>query len=245
MTKTRSGVVQPQQPQEETVRATKRDLRRWLALRRSSLFRSKSAAGYTDELVDTTLDNDDGEGAGDDQPLLDGSGSDTASDKAIPHETSIVEPLSWAASLNRWSAAGVLDAEEEEMWDREWTGSVHIQSQGEADARLDGLQVMKQLFQDMTKRIFDTLANLTPAADGEYHDNEQADESDETALLPSSVQQQQTTTIQITKKDMLAMGLDIYSTSDVEFIKELTRLYLGREADVEVPGVEVCGIRIC
>ncbi|KAI1813925.1 hypothetical protein GGS20DRAFT_551125 [Poronia punctata] len=41
------------------------------------------------------------------------------------------------------------------------------------------------------------------------------------------------------------MGLDIWSASDVEFVKDLLEAYFDRRARVEGKGIEVCGIRVC
>ena len=46
--------------------------------------------------------------------------------------------------------------------------------------------------------------------------------------------------------DALAqMGLDVWSNSDADFIKELVARYFGRRAYVETKGVEICGLRVC
>lgn len=46
--------------------------------------------------------------------------------------------------------------------------------------------------------------------------------------------------------DALAnMGLDVWSQSDAEFVRDLTPRYFARRAYVEGKGVEVCGLRVC
>lgn len=46
--------------------------------------------------------------------------------------------------------------------------------------------------------------------------------------------------------DALAnMGLDVWSQSDAEFVRDLTPRYFARRAYVEGKGVEVCGVRVC
>jgi hypothetical protein len=42
-----------------------------------------------------------------------------------------------------------------------------------------------------------------------------------------------------------SMGLDVWNSADVEFVKELAAKYFGRRAVVEGKGVEVCGVRVC
>jgi hypothetical protein len=46
--------------------------------------------------------------------------------------------------------------------------------------------------------------------------------------------------------DALAnMGLDVWSQSDAEFVRDLTPRYFARRVYVEGKGVEVCGLRVC
>lgn len=46
--------------------------------------------------------------------------------------------------------------------------------------------------------------------------------------------------------DALAqMGLDVWSKTDADFVREVTARYFGRKAYVETKGVEVCGLRVC
>ena len=46
--------------------------------------------------------------------------------------------------------------------------------------------------------------------------------------------------------DALAqMGLDVWSKTDADFVREVTGRYFGRKAYVESKGVEVCGLRVC
>lgn len=51
--------------------------------------------------------------------------------------------------------------------------------------------------------------------------------------------------IRISIEALRAMGLDIWSASDVEFVREALAVYFGRRAYVEGKGVEVCGVRVC
>ncbi|KAK7924547.1 hypothetical protein PG985_006601 [Apiospora marii] len=51
--------------------------------------------------------------------------------------------------------------------------------------------------------------------------------------------------IRISIEALRSMGLDIWSASDVEFVREALAVYFGRCAYVEGRGVEVCGVRVC
>ncbi|KAF4119271.1 Uncharacterized conserved protein (DUF2347) [Geosmithia morbida] len=49
----------------------------------------------------------------------------------------------------------------------------------------------------------------------------------------------------IDSRSMEKMGLDVWSDSDAEFVRTLTKTYFGRKAKTEGKGVEVCGVRVC
>ncbi|KAK6843240.1 hypothetical protein PG987_004100 [Apiospora arundinis] len=51
--------------------------------------------------------------------------------------------------------------------------------------------------------------------------------------------------VRISIAALRAMGLDIWSASDIEFVREALAVYFGRRAYVEGKGVEVCGVRVC
>ncbi|KAM0799679.1 hypothetical protein BDR22DRAFT_310702 [Usnea florida] len=51
--------------------------------------------------------------------------------------------------------------------------------------------------------------------------------------------------VSVSSEDMSRMGLDIWSESDREFVRELVAFYWGRKADVRGGRVECCGMRIC
>ncbi|KAK1750702.1 hypothetical protein QBC47DRAFT_393299 [Echria macrotheca] len=51
--------------------------------------------------------------------------------------------------------------------------------------------------------------------------------------------------VRVDSEALAQMGLDVWSKSDADFIRELTARYFGRRAYVENKGVEVCGLRVC
>ncbi|KAI1842711.1 hypothetical protein JX265_002683 [Neoarthrinium moseri] len=51
--------------------------------------------------------------------------------------------------------------------------------------------------------------------------------------------------VRITREDLRLMGLDRWSPSDAEFVKEVVDAYFGRAAYIEGQAVEVCGVRVC
>ena len=68
-------------------------------------------------------------------------------------------------------------------------------------------------------------------------------ENNHDEVFPNS--QSECRPIFISTEDMSRMGLDIWSESDRDFVRELVKLYWGREADVRGGRVECCGVRIC
>lgn len=51
--------------------------------------------------------------------------------------------------------------------------------------------------------------------------------------------------VSIDSDALTRMGLDVWSNSDVAFVREVTALYFSRRAKVESKCVEVCGLRVC
>jgi hypothetical protein len=51
--------------------------------------------------------------------------------------------------------------------------------------------------------------------------------------------------VRINSDALRAMGLDRWSASDAEFVKEVVDVYFGLSAYVEGKGVDVCGVRVC
>jgi hypothetical protein len=51
--------------------------------------------------------------------------------------------------------------------------------------------------------------------------------------------------IRVDSDALAAMGLDVWSQADAEFVKQIAARYFARRAHVETKGVEVCGVRVC
>lgn len=51
--------------------------------------------------------------------------------------------------------------------------------------------------------------------------------------------------IRVDSDAMAQMGLDVWSSADAAFVKEVAARYFARKAYVESKGVEVCGLRVC
>lgn len=51
--------------------------------------------------------------------------------------------------------------------------------------------------------------------------------------------------VRVDSDALAAMGLDVWSSADAEFVGQVVDRYFGREAKVEGKGVELCGLRVC
>lgn len=51
--------------------------------------------------------------------------------------------------------------------------------------------------------------------------------------------------VRVDSDALAAMGLDVWSSADAEFVGQVVSRYFGREARVEGKGVELCGLRVC
>ncbi|KAI0118748.1 hypothetical protein GGR51DRAFT_554438 [Nemania sp. FL0031] len=99
-------------------------------------------------------------------------------------------------------------------------------------------------FHRLTTQLLGSLADaIDNTGDAGLEDESPMEEDD--ALLDADDDDVQGPGVQIDSEVMKRMGLDIWSASDAEFVKELLKTYFGRQAYVEGKGVEVCGIRVC
>ena len=51
--------------------------------------------------------------------------------------------------------------------------------------------------------------------------------------------------VRVDSDALAAMGLDVWSSADAEFVGQVVDRYFSREAKVEGKGVELCGLRVC
>lgn len=138
---------------------------------------------------------------------------------------------------------------------------------GEGAARVE-LAIIAY-FHRLTTQILSVAADTVDAADEGYSDDpdEEVDgttdaepehntsngpqatrgtDEDSQALLPNGVAgDDDPSTVTVDSHSMESMGLDVWSAADAMFVRELIRIYFGREARIEGKGVEVCGVRVC
>lgn len=117
-------------------------------------------------------------------------------------------------------------------------------------------------FHRLTSGILSTLAEVVEAAeDYDETDNESRPQSREGGegtsgggghsdpLLPGGVRSDSEEVsrpqVRVDSDALAAMGLDVWSVADAEFVGQVTDRYFGRESKVEGKGVELCGLRVC
>ena len=224
----------------KAVKATQRDLRRYRLLR-SELDRIHSARSHYS-------DNPDPDEV---SPLMRAS-TTTLLDEvkhSQPGENEIAEPVSWTSMAYNgfmwWASAGEMEAweNEEARADREMISDLpevegllpdiaNRRELNEADS--EELQqasatatIVTAYFHHLTSQIIQPLSDVV----------EEADDDTEEGIAESA--------ISISADDMRAMGLDVWSEIDKEFVREAMELYFGREAVVDEAGTKICGVRIC
>lgn len=235
----------------EDIKATQRDLRRYYTLKRELTRVQRQSQPYSDVEADDSM----GENSSESVPLVPSKQDEnTYSDQYIQleGESKLIEPSSWASiaytSFLWWASAGEKDAllNDEACQDARLIDDLPLpapskQSLGSGRRRssahdeVEGLNVRSQSVaviliayaHRLTTLVMETLTEITEAADAEAeHGNEG--------------------TITIHSEDLRRMGLDEWSKSDAEFVKEMAALYFGRE-HVQTVGrtVDLCGINVC
>jgi len=119
------------------------------------------------------------------------------------------------------------------------------------DTQPAGLEVtIIAYFHRLTTLILKTLADIVNASDysdidSEADGNGQTDTEETPLAKTKDADAENAEMVFVNSEDMSRMGLDIWSESDREFVKELVAFYWGRKADVRGGRIECCGVRIC
>jgi hypothetical protein len=232
----------------EDIKATQRDLRRYYMLKRElNRVQNQSQTHHNAETEDT-MDDDLSETAHL-VPSKQDKDNDVDQYIQLEGENRVVEPSSWASiaytSFLWWASAGEKDAllNDEACQDARLlddlplpapgkhgpssgrSSSAHEEAAG-VDVRFQSVAVTLIAYAHrLTTLVMETLAEIVEAAD---------------------VEDGEAGTITIHGEDLRRMGLDEWSQSDGEFVKEMAALYFGRD-NVQTVGrtVDLCGIRIC
>jgi len=190
----------------------------------------------------------------------------------LPDTDHIVEPSSWSAlaysGFMWWASAGEERGDSDEEADadaallsglalspcsplssRPWSQStISVASKGKGGAVGEDLSAKQEMaiiayFHRLTTQILTTLSDIVDATDS---DDEREDE--QAALHQSAEEVDENETgpaVHVSSEDVVRMGLDVWSSTDHQFIQEVAKEYFGRRAHVEGRNVDVCGIRIC
>jgi len=229
---------------DQVIRATQRDFRRYKSLRHHIRRQQKSHTAdmhYHDDASSTLQDRDE-------TPLIDSvTPQHDESDDSQLADPEVVEPESWGSaayrSLMRWTSAAEL-----ETWEAEETLSdqrlfddmpfphdvfLYLRTNEEnSDYNGDGRPLNPredaQYIATIVFTYFYRLTSLTLRTLGDACSN--VDEGD---------------VAEITAEEARKMGLDTWNSNDRAFIEQATKLYFGREAVVSDDGVQLCGVRIC
>ncbi|KAI0128743.1 hypothetical protein BJ170DRAFT_344251 [Xylariales sp. AK1849] len=247
-----------------TIKATQRDLRRYKALRQG-LSRMQSHSNIAAESPESSPP----------PRVLTAPQHQTQDDPLLDEAEKIVDPLSWAAlaySGYMWWASAGEQARSEEAEEsahdaslladvshpsmsmqmphpadltssitsltRRASGGATPLPSGEARIELSIIAY----FHRLTTQIMTKVADIVDNSDSE--DLESSTEDDD-ALLGPEEEELDGHGVKITSEALRAMGLDRWSGSDAEFVKEVVDVYFGRMAYVEGKRVEVCGVRVC
>lgn len=101
-------------------------------------------------------------------------------------------------------------------------------------------------FHRLTSKTLTTAADVVESHSGcSDAESNMGEDEEEDALLEPIDDLLDGRGVKIGSERLKAMGLDRWSRSDIEFVKELVRVYFGRRASVEGKGLEVCGVRVC
>ncbi|KAI3393328.1 hypothetical protein diail_4461 [Diaporthe ilicicola] len=113
-------------------------------------------------------------------------------------------------------------------------------------------------FHRLTSGILSTLAEVVDATE-DYDDTDlsrpqtgdggEYGEGQSTPLLQEGIRDASEDVskppVRVDSDALAAMGLDVWSNADAEFVSQVLGRYFNREAKVEGKGVELCGLRVC
>jgi hypothetical protein len=160
-----------------------------------------NAAKLTDEAVDSTEDP-----------------QQTTESDGVPWWQEVSEPASWRqlawSGFYWWASAGENEKIEEEQ-EVDGLKEMGDYNKNEVERSL----VLVGYFQNLTKRIFTTIADII-----NNENEEDSKDNDDSELVDK--------TIWIEPADIFEMGLDPYSKQDAEFVVKLIQVWWNRKAQV-------------
>ena len=247
------------------IKATQRDMRRYRTLRRElgrfPRGHSPHASKYssTEQTSDLPFENT----------------RETYDDASSTLDAQLAEPQSWSAlaysSFMWWASAGEKRTDLDEEVDHDAALLRHFdnyrgdspdrpRSAGKSPSRspcIEGIHTAPAglemtiigYFHRLTTLILKTLSEIVDASDySDADDDENADEDEDAGQKRQKRRgenPEDADAVYVSSEDMSRMGLDIWSESDRDFVRELVAFYWGRKADVRGGRLECCGVRIC
>jgi len=250
------------------VKATQRDLRRYRTLRRGlrrfpsyHTPHASAQCSMDDPIADPPVESS--------QETYDDAASILDAQLAEPQAWSAIayDNFMW------WASAGEkrTDLDEEEEFDAalmpppdqydEDSSPSRPRSARKSPGRSSGMEAMDSqpaglevtiiaYFHRLTTLILKHLADIVDASgysdvDSEADGNGNADTEETPLARKRDAGSEVAETVFVNSEDMSLMGLDIWSESDREFVRELVAFYWGRKADVRGGRIECCGVRVC
>lgn len=247
------------------IKATQRDLRRYRTLRRElrRFPNGQTPHVSTYSSIEQTSD------------LPFENTQETYDDASSTLDVQLAEPQSWSAlaysSFMWWASAGEKRTDLEEEADHDASLLRHFDnyrgdlpdrppSARKSPSRSPGMEGMDTApaglemtiigyFHRLTTLILRTLSDIIDASECSDADDVGNAVEDENARQKrqegSGGNPEDADAIYVSSEDVSRMGLDIWSESDRDFVRELVAFYWGRKADVSGGRVECCGVRIC
>ena len=244
------------------IKATQRDLRRYRILRRGlRRFPGNRSPSSKQSNGTTSTGNIPFENT-----------QETYDDASSTLNAQLAEPQSWSAlaysSFMWWASAGEkrTDLDEEEEYDAALLHHFDSygdespnrpRSAGRSPGRSLGMQggmdsapagfemTIIAYFHRLTTLILKTLSDVVDSSDYSDTDGEATANGEQERLKSRDEGREEAGAVFVSNEDMTRMGLDVWSESDREFVRELVAFYWGRKADVRSGRVECCGVRIC
>ena len=99
-------------------------------------------------------------------------------------------------------------------------------------------------FHRLTTQILSVLADIVESSDEDDMIDVDPDGEGDVLLNPGE-EDDDRGYVRVDSESLSSMGLDVWSQSDAEFVRQVVAKYFSRRAYCESKGVEVCGLKVC
>lgn len=213
------------------LRASNRDARRYAAMNKVLQALPSSAS------LESQIGQDEQEDAD----------SIASSTSTVADNRDAIEPLPWSViaynSLIWWASAGdrrsgLMEAEEIANDQDEEILNDSVSEEGTTKE-----VALIAYFHALSTLIFEVLISVVRrSGGGEAPDRYLDDENDDSALIASN--EDHGGPVEIIEEDVRAMGLDIWSPHDKQFIVDMVEVWWDRKAIIQAGVIECCGLRL-